>query len=98
MDREQGDRAGPRHGAPVMARCELKLLPGGGVVLVRVEEDRRPCRWCGTAQTALCDFPVRGARGATTCSAPMCQEHRHSVRPGADLDHCPDHIGKTPEA
>ena len=79
-----------------MARCEARRLPGGGVRLVRTQEDRRPCRWCGKRCVALCDFPVLRHRGATTCSAPMCEEHRH--KKGPNIDHCPDHVGRTPEA
>jgi len=80
--------------------CErVKFADGSvGIVCTRGGRDTRPCRWCGNPRVALCDFPILGARGATTCSAPMCQEHRHPVRPGADLDYCPDHTGKTPEA
>lgn len=60
-----------------------------------------PCGWCTTPSTRLCDAPVEGPKGLTTCDAAMCDEHRrwmghvtrrvHGRRRCQDIDFCPEH-------
>jgi hypothetical protein len=53
---------------------------------------RRKCGFCNTGWVeALCDFPVAPGK---TCDRGMCR--RCGTRIAHEVDHCPNHKGKTP--
>lgn len=49
----------------------------------------KPCKFCGSAGTQLCDYPLRGKKEGQTCDARMCM--RCAFELGPDLQYCPPH-------
>ena len=45
---------------------------------------------CHNSQSALCDYPLGGARAGATCDMKLCNLHRVQ-QPGRDRDYCPAH-------
>ncbi len=69
-----------------------KIDLGNGAVAIVCSRGRKPgppCRTCGSDSPYLCDFPLKGRAAGRTCSAPMCEKHRHSL--GPNVDYCPTH-------
>lgn len=72
--------------------CEPFDLGGGMTGFICSRGGRRSkCQKpnCDGTTTALCDFPLSGAKAGKTCSRRMCA--RHQTKVGPDLDHCPTH-------
>ena len=75
--------------------CERFVLPGGveGWVCSRGRQQHR-CRFCGSVSAAQCDYPLRGARAGSTCSAHMCRScatNQGAAADGDTIDYCPAH-------
>jgi hypothetical protein len=65
-------------------------VPGVGIVCSgRGRSFRCQVIGCTRPATALCDHELGGGTKQRTCSARLCDEHRH--RAGADRDLCPFH-------
>jgi len=69
-----------------------RSIPGVGIVCSgRSRSFRCQASGCKNPATALCDAelgPLRGTK-QRTCSARLCDDHRHRVGPDRDL--CPFH-------
>ena len=69
-------------------RCTRYAVPGGVAIVCSARERQKPCS-CGRRATALCDYPLTGAKAGKTCDKPLCDSCR--VRVGVDEDRCPAH-------
>jgi hypothetical protein len=70
--------------------CNTIRMPGGGTGIICTGRTRaKPCQWCGSRSSLLCDFPVVRNGKASTCNAPMCGSCGRPV--GENLDYCPPH-------
>ncbi len=71
-------------------------LPNGsratGIACSRGQKEPRcSVGLCHRPVVALCDYRVLRHGKWTTCSSPMCDEHRHPVPGKADTDFCEGH-------
>jgi hypothetical protein len=74
--------------------CEIIRGEDGAVEMIVCSRGRRASRCqvpgCARPHTALCDWPLSGAKAGATCDLRLCDSHRRP-QPGRDRDFCPAH-------
>lgn len=89
---------------PARKREDMTCRIVNGTIVCGPKDRTVRCGWCLKECTRLCDFPVarkaramkvtgrgktRARSSLTTCSAPMCDDHRKEI--GPNVDYCPTH-------
>lgn len=69
--------------------CKITTPAPGITMFSCSRRETNPCSSCGARSTKLCDFPLTGAKGGTTCDRPLCSRCASTV--GKDRDYCPAH-------